>query len=195
VDRADELRFEAFVHAQAPALLRTAFLLTGDRGHAEDLLQHALERTARRWSRLDGAPEAYARVVIVNLARDRWRRRKARVAETMLAEHVDGVQGVDAVGAHDHAERIATRDALITALRMLPRRQRAVVVLRYFDQLTEAETAQALSITVGTVKSTSSRALGRLRQLLPDLEAADEPTAGPDDRFVTTTRPTTGDGR
>ncbi|HVU73875.1 MAG TPA: SigE family RNA polymerase sigma factor [Mycobacteriales bacterium] len=168
MDRADELRFEAFVHASAPLLLRTAFLLTGDRGHAEDLLQQALERTARKWNRLDGAPEAYARVVIVNLARDRWRRRKARVSESPVAEVSD------AADAHDHADHVATRDALITALRLLPRRQRAVVVLRYFDQLTEAETAQALSITVGTVKSTSSRALSRLRELLPDLASDDD---------------------
>ena len=167
MDKADELRFEAFVHARAPQLLRTAFLLTGDRGHAEDLLQQALERTARRWARLDGAPEAYARVVIVNLARDRWRRRKARVAEMPIFE------AADAVDVHDHADHVATRDALVAALRRLPRRQRAVVVLRYFDQLTEAETADALSITVGTVKSTSSRALSRLRELLPDLACED----------------------
>ena len=114
MDKADEQRFEAFVHAQAPHLLRTAFLLTGDRGHAEDLLQQALERTARRWSRLAGAPEAYARVVIVNLARDRWRRRKARVAEAPI------IDATDAIDDHDHADHVATRDALVTALRMLP---------------------------------------------------------------------------
>jgi RNA polymerase sigma-70 factor (sigma-E family) len=156
VRREDEAEFEEFVSVAAPRLLKTAYLLTGDRGHAEDLLQTTLERTARRWQRLAGEPEAYARTVLANLATDRWRRRRARPAEVFgpLPEF----------GEPDVTASVTTRWALIGALGMLTRRQRAVLVLRYFDDLTEAETARALGITVGTVKSSASRALARLRE-------------------------------
>jgi RNA polymerase sigma-70 factor (sigma-E family) len=161
MNREQEAEFVAFVEGSARRLLRTATMLTGDRGHAEDLLQTALERTARRWTRLDGAPEAYARVVLARLATDRWRALRSRVGE---------VPGDPPELVHDDlATGIAVRQALFDAMRQLTPRQRAVLVLRYFDDLTEAQTADALGISVGTVKSTASRALSRLRESVPDL--------------------------
>lgn len=157
----DEVAFEAWVQREATMLLRAAYLLTGDRGHAEDLLQVTLERTARHWRRLDGEPTAYARRVLVNLSHDRWRRSRARVAEApgdgLLAVADGGTSGV-----------LLRRD-LVMALRQLPRRQRQVLVLRHLLDLTEAETAAALDVAVGTVKSTGSAAAARLRALIPDL--------------------------
>jgi RNA polymerase sigma-70 factor (sigma-E family) len=163
MNRKHESEFEAFVAATGRSLLRTAYLLTGDRGHAEDLVQITLERTARRWHRLDGAPHAYARVVLTNLANDRWRRRRARVTETFPGADLDGV-------AHeDISNQFALRHALIDGLRKLPNRQRAVLVLRFFEDMSEAETAAALQISVGTVKSAASRGAARLRELCPEL--------------------------
>ena len=161
MNRVEEAEFTAFVAGSGRRLLRTAVLLTGDVGHAEDLLQTAFERTARRWSRLDGAPEAYARVVLARLATDRWRRQRSRVREV-------AVDPPEATGA-DLAIDVALRHSLITAMSQLTRKQRAVLVLRYFDDLSEAQTAAALGVSVGTIKSTSSRATARLRELVPDL--------------------------
>jgi RNA polymerase sigma-70 factor (sigma-E family) len=155
--REEELDFEAFVAASGHRLLRTAYLLVGDLHTAEDLLQTALERTARRWGRISGVPEAYARTTIANLATDRWRRRSARPPEVFI----DPPEGVGT----DFTTDVVVRDALIRALNTLTRRQRAVLVLRYFDDLTEPETAAALGISVGTVKSCASRALDRLREV------------------------------
>lgn len=137
--------------ASGARLLRTAYLLTGDLGEAEDLVQTTLERTARRWHRLDGAPEAYARKVLANLATDRWRRLRVRPGEVL--------GGRCEPASADIASDVAVRQALIAALLQLTRRQRAVLVLRFFDDLTEVATASALNISVGTVKSTTSRAL------------------------------------
>jgi RNA polymerase sigma-70 factor (sigma-E family) len=161
MNREQEAEFIAFVDGSARRLLRTAAMLTGDNGHAEDLLQTALERTARRWTRLDGAPEAYARVVLARLATDRWRALRSRVGE------VPG--DVPERARDDLAGDVAVRQVLMAAMRHLTPRQRAVLVLRYFDDLTEAQTADALGISIGTVKSTASRALARLRELVPDL--------------------------
>ena len=167
--REEEARFEEFVSASGRRLLRTAYLLVGDQQHAEDLLQTALERTARRWSTIRGAPEAYARTVLTNLATDRWRRRSVRPDESFTAPPEND--------SPDIAADLVLRDALKTALRELTRRQRAVLVLRYFDDLTESETAAALGITIGTVKSTASRSLERLRGVarLHDLAQTADP--------------------
>jgi RNA polymerase sigma-70 factor (sigma-E family) len=167
VNREQEADFERFALGAASRLLRTAYLLVGDRGHAEDLVQIALERTARKWTRLDGPPEAYARTVLVNAATDRWRRRRTRVREVSveLPDH----------GSDDGTTALASRLALIEALRRLPPRQRAVLVLRFFDDLTEADTAKALEISVGTVKSTTSRGLARLREIVPNLPEESHP--------------------
>jgi RNA polymerase sigma-70 factor (sigma-E family) len=154
--------FEAFVVRSGRSLLRTAWALTGDYGHAEDIVQVALERTAQRWTRLSGEPEAYARRCVVNLATDRWRRRRARVSEVSL--EASPAQPVD-----DGWEALALRDALLSALSSLPPRQRAVLVLRYLCDLDEAATADTLNVSVGTVKSSTSRALARLRENATEL--------------------------
>ena len=139
--------------------MRTAFLLTGDRGHAEDLVQLALERTARRWSGLAGSPEAFARRVLLHAATDRWRRRRARVQEVFDDVHEPSIA--------DGVDQLLLRRDLVAALQQLPSQQRAALVLRYFLDLSEKETARELDISVGTVKSTVSRALDRLRTLVP----------------------------
>lgn len=139
--------------------MRTAFLLTGDRGHAEDLVQLALERTARRWSGLAGSPEAFARRVLLHAATDRWRRRRARVQEVFDDVHEPSIA--------DGVDQLLLRRDLVAALQQLPSQQRAALVLRYFLDLSEKETARELDISVGTVKSAVSRALDRLRTLVP----------------------------
>ncbi len=146
--------FRDFVVARSGALVRHAWLLTGDRGEAEDLVQTALAKTWNRWARLD-APEAYVRRVIVTSFVSARRRRRAETAPGSLPDRpVPGDAFADA------DLRSAVRQALLS----LPPRQRAVVVLRYFDDLTEAQTAQAMGCSVGTVKSQSAKALGKLRQ-------------------------------
>jgi len=159
----DDADFTEFVAASSRRLLRTAFLVTGDLDAAEDLLQTALERAYLRWGRIRRRelPEAYVRQVIVNAATDSWRaRRRVRTValdESRLPPSNDaGVEGLPA------------REALLACVRELPAGQRAVLVLRYFDDLTEAETARVLGCSVGTVKSQHARAMARLRQLLPD---------------------------
>lgn len=159
MDVAAEAAFREFVAASGTRLLRTAYLLTGDRGHAEDLVQLALERTARRWSGLAGSPEAFARTVLLHAATDRRRRRRARAQEVS--------DEVDEPTVADGTDQLLLRRDLMDALRQLPPRQRAVLVLRYFVDLSEAEAARELGISVGTVKSTASRGLERLRTLVP----------------------------
>lgn len=154
--------FEQFVLSHSLTLLRSAYLLTGDYGQAEDLLQLTLLRTARRWEVARESPEAYARRVLINLLHDRRRQSQRRVTE----------QPLDAVSAQpaalDHAKAIVGRDAIVRAIRELPGRQQEVIVLRFFADLSVAETAAAIGAPQGTVKSDTARALARLRQLLAD---------------------------
>ncbi|MDX8034080.1 SigE family RNA polymerase sigma factor [Lentzea sp. BCCO 10_0856] len=152
--------FDRFVLDRSTALLRTAVLLVGDVGHAEDILQTALMRLATRWTSVHTAPEAFIRQVLVNLARDRWRRARRRVSEQELTN-----AGV-VTGGRDPADTVADRDAVRRALARLPGRQREVVVLRFFAELSVAETAEALRTSEGTVKAHTSRAVARLRELL-----------------------------
>jgi RNA polymerase sigma-70 factor (sigma-E family) len=141
-------------------LLRTAYLLTGDLGRAEDLVQGALVRAHRHWSKLqrEGGAEAYVRKIMVNLNTDWWRRLGSR--EHAVSAVPDARAEADAYAAFD------LQDELWTALRGLPARMRAVLVLRYFEDLSEAETASILGCSTGTVKSQCSRGLGRLRLAL-----------------------------
>lgn len=155
----DERDFEEFVRDCSTPLLRTAYLLVGDRGHAEDLVQTALLRTARRWRQAQGNPRSYARQVVVNLAKDRWRNLGRRPAETPVADFTD--QARLAV-APDHSSE------LLAATRSLPRGQRAVLVLRFFDGLSVEETAAALGCSAGTVKSQCHKGLARLRAVLDE---------------------------
>ncbi|KPM51099.1 RNA polymerase [Frankia sp. CcI49] len=151
----DERAFEEFVARTGDRLLRCAFLLVGERAAAEDLVQGALERTYRHWPRVSvGQPEAYVRRALVNAAASRWR--SNRIREVPLGPH-------DVVGPPDHADHLLARDELIRALMTLPARQRAVLVLRYFDDLPEAEVAAALGCSIGSVKTHASRGLARLR--------------------------------
>jgi RNA polymerase sigma-70 factor (sigma-E family) len=159
--------FDDFVRERSAALLRTAYVLVGDYGHAEDLLQTALLRTARRWTAARDAPEAYARQVLVNLCRDRVRWLRRRPMESMLAD------GAEPPGVADElAEQVGQRRCVIQALMGLPAGQRHVVVLRFIEDLSVAETAELLGISTGTVKSYTSRALSTLRVALDDIAAA-----------------------
>lgn len=156
-EAADE-SFDEFVRARSSALLRSAYLLTTDRHAAEDLLQDVLERVYVKWRRIRDSPEAYARRVLVNRAVDGWRRRGHR-HEVELG-HGSGLSD------SDHADGIATRQAVLAALRDLPKRQRTAVVLRYLDDLSEADTARAMGCSVGAVKSHAARGLAKLRASL-----------------------------
>jgi RNA polymerase sigma-70 factor (sigma-E family) len=152
--------FEQFVATRSPVLLRTAYLLcAGDRGAAEDLLQDVLERMYPKWRRIKGEPEAYARVALANASANRWRGRSRRVHEAPLSD-------IEVPLARGPEKEVLDRDEVVRALGALPHRMRAVLVLRFFDDLTEAQTASALGCGVGTVKSQTSRGLARLRKLL-----------------------------
>jgi RNA polymerase sigma-70 factor (sigma-E family) len=146
---------ERLIAERGNALLATAVLLAGSRAAAEDLLQSALERTMRAWSRIDGDLEGYLRRAMYHLAVDQWRARRRR-PETRLIEPPT---------TPDIVDYVHLRYALIDALRQLPARQRAVLVLRYWEQLSETEAAAALGCSVGTVKSSASRGLARLREV------------------------------
>jgi RNA polymerase sigma-70 factor (sigma-E family) len=150
--------FRVFVDARWPALVRYAYALTGDHGHAEDVVQLALERTWRRWRhvRADSA-EGYVRTVIARLVISRWRARTRRIPESAL-----GNQEPPATAGPEDAH--AVHDVLWRELASLPPRMRAVVVLRFAEDLTEAETARTLGVSTGTVKSQTARALARLRE-------------------------------
>jgi RNA polymerase sigma-70 factor (sigma-E family) len=148
--------FAEFVAASYAALLRTAYLLTGDRGHAEDLVQQCLLSTHRSWSRLNdpGAAEAYTRASMARLA-TKWRRR--RWSGEVPTDPLPDVAG------RDPFTRVAESLRIRRALAALPAAQRAVLVLRFFDDRSETETARMLGCSVGTVKSRASRALAALR--------------------------------
>jgi RNA polymerase sigma-70 factor (sigma-E family) len=153
--------FREFVRARGPALSRTAFLLTGDHQLAEDLVQTALTRTVPHWRRVvaGGDPEAYVRQVMVNERTAWWRRRR-----------YDTVAAVRELPSPvDEADRTTERVALLAALARLSPRQRAVIVLRFYEDLSVEQTAQALGCSPGTVKSTTSDALARLRTLTVDV--------------------------
>ncbi len=159
VDRAMDIEFRQFVAARSAALLRTAYLLVGDWAHAEDLLQAALTKTYLAWRRLGEieAVEAYARRVLVTTATSWWRRRWHDERPTEILPDRPAPDGMD-----EHIER----QALWRHVRALPARQRAVLVLRFYEDLTEVETARVLGVTVGTVKSQCARALAGLRSRL-----------------------------
>jgi RNA polymerase sigma-70 factor (sigma-E family) len=151
--------FDDFVRARTPALARTAYLLTGDAHLAEDLVQTALFKAARAWHRIEGDPEPYVRRILYTQNVSWWRRRRLR--ETSLTSYDDA-----AAAAPDSDLRLS----LETALARLTERQRTVLVLRFFEDLTEVQTAHALGIGAGTVKSTTREALARLRAVAPHLE-------------------------
>jgi len=152
------MRFEEFAATRLPAVLRFAGVLTADRALAEDVVQEVLIRASKRWDRLQTLdhPELYVRKMIVNEYLS-WRRRNWRLLPKGSADEVD-----DRV-TPDHAGQHAERDALLTELGKLPRRQRAVLVLRYYQGLSDTEIAGVLGCAPGTVRSHASRALAALR--------------------------------
>jgi RNA polymerase sigma-70 factor (sigma-E family) len=146
--------FNDFVVSRSTRLLRVAFLLTSDWAAAEDLLQSSLVKAWSAWSRIEGDPEPYVRRILVNTHAGWWRRRwRGELPSAELPE----------TGERGHADRIDEREGLWQALRRLPTRQRTVLVLRYFEGLSEAEVAEAMGCSLGTVKSQASRALAKLR--------------------------------
>ena len=155
----DEQEFTAWAAGVERRLLRSTYLLTGDLQRAEDLVQEALVKVALRWDRLrDGNPTAYARTIVARDHISWWRRRRR---EVLRGELVDVV----AVTSPAVERRLLVRRALAT----LTPRQRAVVVLRYFEDLTERDTAEVLGVSIGTVKSQTHLALRRLREAAPEL--------------------------
>ncbi len=154
--------FDEFVAGKLEQLLTTAYLITWDAGDAEDLVQECLFRVARRWPRVRGMtqPRAYARRILVNLALDAAGGRAQRRGE------LGGAPAATDEPARDLLVGFETRAELLDALARLTPRQRAVLVLRYFNDLTEAQTAQVLGCSPGTVKSNASRGLARLREVL-----------------------------
>lgn len=166
VDDAGREAFRAYVVARSSALLRTAYLLTGNRADAEDLVQTTLAKTYLSWDRIRDreAIDGYVRRTMVNTQTSFWRRKRP---ESLY----DDPPEQPARDAHADAD---LHDALWTALAALPRKQRAMVVLRYYEDLSEAETARLLGVSTGTVKSTTSRALAKLRD---DASLRDDPRA------------------
>ncbi|WP_030615541.1 SigE family RNA polymerase sigma factor [Streptomyces sclerotialus] len=159
--------FAAYVRDRGPALLRAARSLSANPNDAEDLLQTALAKTFVAWERIEDhrALDGYVRRALVNTRTSQWRKRK-------IEEYAcDELPEPGPVPASDPAERQVLRDAMWRAVLRLPDRQRAVVVLRYYEDLSEAQTAEVMDVSVGTVKSAVSRALAKLRED-PDLARA-----------------------
>jgi RNA polymerase sigma factor (sigma-70 family) len=157
-----DAEFTEFVQAASPSLLRAALVLLSSREDAEDALQVTMLRTYRRWDHAREAPMAYARAALVNACRERWRH---------LRRHPEISQDVgELANVVSFAEAVDRRHVLVRVLRQLPAIQREVLVCRYLLDATVAETATALDIAEGTVKSAASRGLEQLRHLLHDEE-------------------------
>jgi RNA polymerase sigma-70 factor (sigma-E family) len=157
VNERDRQEFAEFAAARSGALIRLAYVLTADQHAAEDLLQTALTRAAARWGRIHSAPEAYVRQIMYREQVSWWRRR-ARRRETTMADPPD--QAVVPMASTE------TRLDLQDALRALPPRKRAVLVLRYLEDLPEAQVADILGCSVGTVRSQTHKAITQLRSVL-----------------------------
>jgi RNA polymerase sigma factor (sigma-70 family) len=151
--------FERFVIDASPGLLRSAYLLTRDRRDAEDLLQTALIRTMRRWRSITGSPLAYTFVALVNLSHDRQRAQRRRPQEVPDSETRD-------VPGNDPIDRLLERDLVVRAAGRLSASQRGVLACRFLLDMSVVETAAALRMPEGTVKSHCSRALARMREIL-----------------------------
>ena len=162
--RRDVTAFSEFVQARSTALFRTAYLMVGDHQLAQDLLQEALMKTLIAWPRLRDPErvEAYARRTIVTTAIS-WRRRRSF--------HERPTEFLPATVVPDHVDALATREVLMAQLLLLPPRQRAAIVLRYYQDLSESQTAEAMGCSVGAVKSQVSAGLTRLRARMgPDFD-------------------------
>ena len=153
--------FASYVRARQPVLLRTARSLTANPSDAEDLLQTALTKTYVAWERIEDhrALDGYVRRALLNTRTSQWRKRRV---DEFVCEELPEPESVP--GGNDPAEQQALHDAMWRAIKKLPARQRAMVVLRYYEDLSEVQTAEVLGVSVGTVKSAVSRALGKLRE-------------------------------
>jgi RNA polymerase sigma-70 factor (sigma-E family) len=162
------MTFDEFVHARLPALLRYAAVLAGDRELAQDVVQDALVIAHGRWSRIDAMqrPELYVKRIITSQYLS-WRRRVTRRAELWQPR----APRPGDLHVPDHAEHTTARAAVLARLADLPYRQRAVLVLRYYEGLSDAEAAEVLDCAPGTVRSAHARALATLRLDTADLEA------------------------
>ena len=155
----DEQHFHEYVATRHAALTRTGYLLTGNHHDAEDLVQRALMKCVPQWSKIRANPESYLRRVLYNENVSRWRR------------HPKGERLVDMTPEAVASETdVATRESVRAALAKLTPKQRTILVLRFYEDLTESQTAAALGISLGTVKSQTRHALARLKVLAPDLE-------------------------
>lgn len=166
--------FAAYMQARQASLLRTAYLISGDRHTAEDLTQTAFAKLYLAWDKVrdQGSIDGYVRRIVVNEHNSLWRRawKRRELSSDQLPEHHH----------HDEYDGGAGRE-LWDLVQTLPRKARAVVVLRYYEELSEAETAEVLGISVGTVKSQASRALAALRERAPQTLDPTE-TSGEEDR-------------
>ncbi|HEX2315116.1 MAG TPA: SigE family RNA polymerase sigma factor [Thermomonospora sp.] len=160
--------FGRFVEARSASLMRLAYVLAGDQHAAEDLLQTVLARTAARWRHVRDSPEAYVRRALYNEQVNRWRRRGREASVAAPPERAVG----------DRSDEVELRLALERALLALPPRKRAVLVLRYFEDLPEGQVAEILGCSVGTVRSQTHKAIARLREIVPALEVRLETAEG-----------------
>jgi RNA polymerase sigma-70 factor (sigma-E family) len=158
---------EELLIVRGERLLRAAVMLAGSHADGEDLLQAALERVYRHWGHIDGDPEGYLRSTLYHLATDGWRRKGMLRARLPLFRQ--------SVEAPDATVSVDQRDELVRLLRDLPPRQRAAVVLRYWEELSEAETARLMGCSVGNVKSSAARGLRRLRELSGEASGTSRP--------------------
>lgn len=166
----EEDRFTDFVRAHSASLFRTAYLLTGDHQRAEDLLQSTLVRVYQRWARIEAMerPVAYARKVLVSQSASWWRRRSSHESPLQLRDEPEWGSGVEVFAEHER---------VWAAVLTLPPRQRAVMVLRYYEDLSEAEIAVTLGMAPGTVKSHAHQATRRLSGLLAEPSVQSEATS------------------
>jgi RNA polymerase sigma-70 factor (sigma-E family) len=161
VDEGARQDFTEFVAARSKQLIRLAYVLTGDQHSAEDLLQNSLVKAAAHWGRIHSAPEAYVRRIMYR-EQVSWLRRRARRPETVVAQVPEPPAGEQPVS-------VEARLTLQDALRALPPRRRAVLVLRYLEDLSESQVADILGCSVGTVRSQTHKAVTQLRSALPSL--------------------------
>ncbi|WP_416986352.1 SigE family RNA polymerase sigma factor [Streptomyces sp. T028] len=161
--QARDMEFQAFVIGRWPRLMRTAFLLTGEQHTAEDLVQSTLEQVYVAWRRVASAedPEAYVRRVMINAHARRYRRR----LREFLAPRDDSGLTHEVADSGDRIAQADDRHALLKALAQLPARQREAVVLRYWEDLTETQTAEAMGCSVGAVKSNAAKGIAKLRAI------------------------------
>ena len=155
-----EAEFTAYVRARQRRFVRFAYLLTGDPHSAEDLVQSAFAKVYRKWDSIHGSPDAYVRQTIINEHNSWWRR-------TWRHKEVTGSDLITYADPPAPADRYTDND-LHTHIRNLPTQQRAAIILRYYEDLTEAQTADAMGCAVGTVKSQVSAGLSKLRERLGD---------------------------